>query len=137
MLAEIRGDDGDLRGDRGGHLHDAVQIGVQQVTGRNGEAAEDDGPAEINEMHVGVRNGDAASEELQAGGGDAGKVMHRAVGEDASATECFENVRVNFADEGAEARRVGEVLHNDDARRGEGEEEIGRASCRERVSLVV
>src|SRR5215470_4056055 len=109
---------GNFRRDLGRDGHHAVLVEVHEVARLDPYAAHLDGDAEIDHMHVGVRDGDVGRRELEFERAHLVQIAHGTVGDHAHATEGAMDVGLYLAPLGALAARLVEVVHDDYARRG-------------------
>ena len=107
----------DLRCDFVWDLERAMLVGVQKVAGMDRDAADGHRLADLDEVHIGMRDEELLGEELEAELTDLIQIANAAVCDEADGVQGMMNVAVDFAPEGADGRLV-EVLDDDDAGRG-------------------
>ena len=109
---------GDFRGDSGRHRHQAALVPVQQVARGHFKAADLDRGVELEVGRVPVGDDPAAAEDVETGGppADAGKVAAVGVGDDAGASQLFENGAEHVSEDAAAAAVRPLVLGDEDER---------------------
>src|SRR5580658_8035209 len=98
---------------------DSVQITMQKVARSNAQAADLDGISEIHHMRVGVRNRNAAGEDLVGERLDSLQVTDGAIGQAGYAAQGARDPRVSFSQKRSHSRCVVGVLDYQDSRSGD------------------
>src|SRR5579862_6313974 len=107
-----------------------MAVAVEQVAGGDLEASDFDGLPELDNVSVGVGDGEAAGEELKAQGADGGQVADGSIGHAADAVQGAGDLSVNFAKEGPDGAMI-DVLKDQHTRLGQ------RRDIRPKVDAVV
>ena len=84
--------------------------------GRDLQAADLHRLAKIHHMRISMGNRDAAGKQMKAHGPNSRQIAHRAVGDIAHAFQCQADGGMNLAHECSQARRVVDILQNQNSR---------------------
>ena len=92
-----------------------MDVRVQQVAGSNRKSENLDWGSEIDDVHVGVGNGDGRSEHRELHSADPGDVADGAIGDHAFAMEGLKNRRMHLPNGGSAAVGCFQILEDGNA----------------------
>src|SRR5690242_5385844 len=93
-----------------------MQVPMEQVAGLKLKTTDRHWLAVLDNVHIGMRDGHAAREIMEACFLSRWDVAHRAICDDSDTVECLQNIHMHRADEGAEAGLGTRVFNHYDPR---------------------